>query len=147
MPVVEKLSKQMLENYLREKELRFLMDQDGDFKVVFGEDEDWGCELEMWLIISGSKKEILNVQVKSDKHYDRGDCPRAIMACNQWNATKLYPKAFVHMLEDGSSGILMCEGIIDLEQGIHQELLNDFITSQISGSFAFWKWVHQEEGL
>jgi len=148
MPVVRTFNKELIEAYLRRKNLKFLVDSDGDYRVDYAYDEECGCEMTVWMILGGSKKDIYCVRVNTDKRIAQRDWGKAVLICNQWNKEKRWPKAFLYYRDaEAEHGDILLEGQIDLEQGIHQELFDDFTNTVIATAFQFWKWAHEEKGL
>jgi len=149
MPTVQAFDYSMIERFVRSKNWKFLRDNDGDFRVEFAYDQDTGCEMTVWLMAGGSKHNVYTVLVTADKHIAKSDWGRAIMLCNTWNKEKRWPKAFLHVRDPNSDtiGAIRLEGQIDLEQGIHQELFDDFTLTIISGANTFWEWAHKEQNL
>jgi hypothetical protein len=148
VPTVERFSHAMVEKYLRNAGLNFLRDSDGDFLVQFAYDDDIGCKLSCYLLLEGAAKEIYCVRVIADKRISRNVWGQAVMLCNTWNKEKRWPKAFLYVKDAASDqyGQVMLEEQIDLEEGIHQELLNDFTFTVISGANTFWEWA-KPQGL
>jgi hypothetical protein len=149
MPNVQKFDHDMIKKYLHAHDLKYLIDSDGDFLVQFGYADEWGCSLKIYLIVGGTRKDIYVIKVYSDKRISRGDWTRVIGLCNTWNKERRWPKAYLHVDDPAAdqTGLVVVEQHIDLEKGIHQELLDDFTSTMIMGAFQFWKWVHQEQGL
>ncbi len=85
----------------------------------------------------------------SDKRIPKSDWGRAVMICNTWNKERSWPKAylFVRNPSTDTHGLIVLEDVIDLEKGIHQELLDDFSLTSIATAISFWKWAHKEQGL
>jgi len=138
----------MIERYLQGKSLRFMVDADGDFRVEFAHDRECDCELTVWFIAGGPKKDVYCVRVNSNKHIPQRDWGKAVLICNQWNKERRWPKAFLYYRDsEAEHGDILLEGQIDLEQGIHQELFDDFTNTVIATAFQFWKWAHEEKGV
>lgn len=147
MAVVQRFTRDMIENYLRSKNLRFLRDNDGDFAVEFGYDADTGCELTFLLMAAGKQSQIYSILVRSDKHIGRADFGKMVMLCNTWNKDKRWPKAYLTVNDANTNGSILLEGQVNFETGIHQEFLDDFTLTIIAAAFEFWKWLHQEHGI
>jgi len=149
MPTVQKFSRSMIEKYLKAKNLKFLRDSDGDFRISFAYDEDTGCKLDVWFIAGGPQGDIYYVGVHSDKRIPKSDWGRAVMLCNTWNKERRWPKAYLYVHDPSTDtvGSIRLEEQIDLEKGIHQELLDDFTDTVIASANLFWEWAHKEQGL
>jgi len=149
MARVESFSRSMMEKYLQERGLKYLTDRDGDFRVGFTYEQDIGCELTVWLIAGGSRNQIYVVRIRSDKRIPKSDWTRVAMVCNTWNKERRWPKAYLYVRDPNTdtSGEILLEMQIDLQKGIHQELLNDFTDTAIATAYQFWRWAHQEQGI
>lgn len=149
MPSIKKFDRRMIKNFLDKAELNYFTDKDGDFTINFAYDEELGCELSFWFIVTGSNDEIYQVLISSDKDIPKSQWARVLMLCNTWNEEMRWPKVYLHIddIDNDTTGNILLEEQIDLEQGIHQELLNDYTETILSTSFQFWKWMHEEHGF
>ncbi|GAB4441339.1 MAG: hypothetical protein OHK0015_38500 [Chloroflexi bacterium OHK40] len=143
MPTVQKLSHAMVEEYLRTMGYKFLRDSEGDYRVDFSYDEQLDCKISYYMLIDGQNRNIYTVRVYSDKRVPRNDWPRFLFLVNEWNKDKRWPKAYLYIRDPQTSpsGEVILEQQMDFEQGIHQELLNDFTNTTLAGAYAFWGWI------
>ncbi len=142
---VKKFDREMIRVALKKRELNFLTDQDGDFHVNFSYDDDWGCELKILLMIQGQQQDIFTISVTATKKIPKEDFGRAIMLCNEWNRTRLFPLAFLAYNDNESTGNIFLQYHLDTEKGIHQEFIDYYVVMIMSTAMKFWKWVHQEK--
>lgn len=149
MSVVQRFNRTMIENCLRANQLRFLRDNDGDFRVEFGYNEKYGCEISFSLSVAGSQNDVYSIIAISDKRIPRHDWAKAVTICNEWNAQKRWPKAYLHVRDVATEtyGAILLEQDIDLEPGVHQELLDHFTLTAFATSMSFWEWAHTTQGL
>ncbi|MUG96850.1 hypothetical protein F7734_32720 [Scytonema sp. UIC 10036] len=150
MSTVQTFDRNMIKNYLDSKQSwKYLQDQNGNFVVEFARDEDTGCELSLWMTVEGENKSIYAVRVYSDKRISKKDWGRAMKLCNEWNAHKRWGKAFLHINnpDTDTTAQILVEEEIDLETGIHQELLNDFTNTVFVSANNFWTEAHQKGGF
>lgn len=150
MASVQKFSRSMVEQFLRSRNYRFLRDSDDDFVLQFAYDSDADCKLTFYLMLSGKDEQIFTVHARSDKHVPKQEWGRIVMLCNTWNRQKRWPKAYLYVSESNPSpttGEIFLEEHMDLESGIHQELLDDFTSNTILGSNLFWEWIHKEHNF
>jgi len=149
MPIVQNFDRSMIETHLRRRALQFLTDSDGDFVAQFRYDEEIGGELTVQYMAEGSQNEIYTLRVRSSRTIPKNSWGRAIMSCNTWNKERRWPKAYLYVRDSmtDSSGEIILEEQIDLEKGVHQELLDDFTETVEGTAFAFWKWAYKEQGL
>jgi len=140
----------MVERFLKGKDVKYLVDSDGDFQVRFGYDDDWGCGLDIWLTIQGQDADVYTIRAHADRRVPRDQWGQAIMMCNTWNCEKRWPKAYLHVgdAESDSTGEIILEEQLDTgDAGIHQELLDHLTLTIIAGCHLFWTWAHQEQGF
>jgi putative sensory transduction regulator len=149
MPTVETFNRGMIEKYLKANDLRFLKDEDGDFVVDFAYDEDCGCELSFRLLAEGQQSEIYVIRAMADKRIQKADWGRAIMLCNTWNMERRWPRSYLYVRDQSkdTTGGIVLEEQIDLEKGIHQELLDHYTDTVMSAAYSFWQWAHKEQNL
>lgn len=148
MSTVEKFSPDMIERFLKGRDLKYLKDSDDDFQARFY-DEEGGPELTMWFLSQGTQKEIYCIMTLSDRSIPKSNWGRAVFFCNTWNKEMRWPKAYLQVSDPDSdtTGQIILEGQIDLEQGIHQELFNDFSNLIMGSATSFWERAHKEEGF
>jgi hypothetical protein len=149
MADVQEFTRGMIEKYLKGRSLKYLVDDEGDFRVGFAYDEETGCSMVFWLIAGGSKDQIYLVRCMTDKKIPRSDWQSAIMLCNSWNKETRWPKAYLYVKDQATDtvGEIYLEEQIDVGVGIHQELLEDFTDTVIGTANEFWKWAHKEKGM
>ncbi len=148
MSDVQQFTRSMVERFLRSRNYRYLTDNDGDFVVHFAYDSDADCKITFYFIASGQNKTIFSINARSDKPIPKAEWGRIVMLCNTWNKEKRWPKAYLSV-EDASStrGEIVLGESIDLDTGIHQELLDDYTLTMIIGTTLFWEWLHKEHGI
>ena len=149
MATVKNFDRSMIKNYLTRKEYKFLVDSDGDFLIKFAYDPDYACQMSVYLIVTGSKQDVYSVRIMTDKRIPKSDWGKALMLCNTWNKERRWPTAYLKVNDPDRDpiGTIELNYNLDLEQGIHQELLDDFTSIIISTGDAFWTWAHKEQGL
>jgi hypothetical protein len=134
----------MIEKYLKENDIKYLVDSDSDLVVQFAADEDTGIEHTIYLMMDGDVYEIL---FTGDFKISKRDWAKAVMTCNEWNREKRWPKAVLSVDREKETGEIRLVGALDLEFGVHQELLDDFTHYHVAGGAAFWDWVTGEGKL
>lgn len=147
MPTVQKLSPEMVEAFLASIGWRYLRDKDSNFEVQFSYQEDIECALRFSLLLQGRNRDIYYLRMRSDKYVKRSDWPRYMYLVNRWNSERRWPKAYLEIQDPATSqrGEIILEQQMDLEQGIHQELLDDYTNTIFFGCYEFWKWITEEE--
>jgi hypothetical protein len=74
---------------------------------------------------------------------------RMIRLCNEWNALYKMPKVYFEVDDPNASttGRVVCEQWLNLESGIHQELVSQLTSTFFSASFGFWRWLERQKAL
>lgn len=149
MATVQKFDRNMIERSLQSVSLKFLKDNDGDYLVQLGYSDEMGCELDIMLMASGQQDDVYYMRGQSNKRIPRNDWGRAVMLCNTWNKERRWPKAYLYVKDPNTdaTGLIILEQQFDLEQGIHQELFNDFTRVAIASMLSFWEWAHKEQSF
>jgi hypothetical protein len=132
----------MIETHLRSHGIRFMRDDEGDFRVELGVD---GCDapIIMWLCANGEERTTYQVTSALPDFRPCALREQAVELCNSWNLTHRWPKAAV--CGEGEDWHLTTSVDIDFAPGVTQELL-DRITCNTGGAILdFWTWVLQPE--
>jgi len=139
----------MIERYLKQHGLRYLRDSDGDFQVQFAYDEDVGGELTIYCGAEGRDHDIYVVRISSSRMVPKAEWGRAITLCNTWNKDKRWPKAYLRVKDPSTDvvGGIFLEEELNLEAGVHFELLDSYTTTAIAAANEFWRWLHSDFGL
>jgi hypothetical protein len=65
----------------------------------------------------GEQRELLQVRALTQRTFSTDDVPRLYSFCNAWNHDKLFPKAYVHVADDGAARVVG-EVNADWEHGV-----------------------------
>ncbi|MFC3505128.1 YbjN domain-containing protein [Micromonospora krabiensis] len=99
-------------------------DPDGD---LFGR---WDDNL-IWFLRLGEAGELLQVRTMVGPTFPIERVPELYAFCNSWNHDRLWPKAFVHVDDDGWARVYG-EVITDLERGVTPHQLDQLLDCGIS---------------
>ena len=79
----------------------------------------------------------------------RPDWDRMLRLCNEWNTHYKMPKVYFEVDDPNTSttGRVVCEQWLNLEAGIHQELVNQLTSTFFSACFGFWRWLQRQNAL
>jgi hypothetical protein len=81
----------------------------------------------------GEKREVLQVRALTLQAFSTDDVPRLYAFCNAWNHDKLFPKAYVHVADDGAArGV--GELVADWEHGVTLAQLDQVMLCGIATS-------------
>jgi Putative bacterial sensory transduction regulator len=149
MGYVEPFSHAMIEVFLDDDGLNFLRDRDGDFIVQFGYDDEIQGHPRFLLAVSGNDQEQYCLRGDTYQRIPRAEWDRILRLCNEWNALYKMPKVYLEVDDPNTSttGRVVCEQWIDLEAGVHQELVNQITGTFFSACFGFWRWLIRQNRL
>jgi Putative bacterial sensory transduction regulator len=140
---VQPFERSMIKDHLERQNLKYLVDQDGDFRVDFAAFSDDGYELTVWMTAEGTNEDIFVIRTIANARIPKTLWLDVMQACNQWNMEKRYPKAFLFLPNDPEElfGSIHLEGQFPLAAGVTQPVLDEFINTIIGTSFSFWEWI------
>jgi len=149
MGFVESFGHAMIEAFLDEDGLHYLRDQDGDFIVQFGYDEEINGHPRFLMAVSGDDQEQYCLRGDTLRRVPRAERDRVLGLCNEWNAHYKMPKVYLEIEDPNSpaTGRVVCEQWLDLEPGLPQELLNHLTSTFFSSCFGFWRWLERQDAL
>lgn len=113
------LSNELIAAVLTARRYVFFTDGDGDIGGKWEENLIYFFRL-------GRDAEMLQVRTMAATVFTIDDVPALYAFCNVWNHDKLWPKAYVHVNDDGSVRVLG-EVVADLECGVSHDQLDQLI--------------------
>lgn len=145
---IRPFDRDMIKDHLDRAELVATIDEDGDYRVDFQAAQEGAPELSFWLSAEGTNEDIFVIRCVTNLAVDKTLWPQAVMACNQWNTEKRYPKAYLWVGNDPESlfGQIRLEAQFPVGAGVIQPLIDDWIATVFGTSFGFWDWI-AESGL
>jgi hypothetical protein len=139
---IEPLSTELIERYLRSRELRFFRSDDGEeFMMVLSNYEQG--KLHVNLRINGLRRDIVEISISPAAYYQARDRPRLMELLNDWNRDTHWPKAFVRETPHPSRISVVGEGAYLLSDGIHLAALGNFIRSTVEHAADLFKKIEQ----
>ncbi|WP_410820800.1 YbjN domain-containing protein [Micromonospora sp. 050-3] len=85
----------------------------------------------IWFLRVGGDGELLQIRTMVDPTFGIERVPDLYAFCNSWNHDRLWPKAFVHVDDDGRARVYG-EVITDLERGVTPHQLDQLLDCGIS---------------
>jgi Putative bacterial sensory transduction regulator len=139
MPRAQAFTRDMIEAQLRDHEVKFLRDQDGDFRAEFI------CEgspelVTMWFVAEGDDEAIYRIFATASHRPVPATREEAVERCNRWNNEFRWPNALVMDRPDGGWHILVGSHL-DLEPGVTKELFARHTDRVVTGALEFWEWI------
>jgi len=142
MAQVQPLSKELIEQAIRARPWRFMVDSDGDFRIEFATDTVLG-DLNAFFSLVGTNKDALRCFGFFDLEIQSEHFSQAIFLCNEYHNKFSWPCIYLHLVEkDGKKvGRLWCQEAHTLEKGIHVEGLLELLRQFVGGSAGFSTWL------
>lgn len=122
---------QIIVDYAQSRELRYLVDVDGNHLIRFRGDDDVPA-LDCWL---GGDQLVANVAFYTRDRFPTEDA-FAISACDGWNRTRRWPRAYTVAYE-GQLEIVL-DGYLIVEHGVTFDWYADFVDCYVRGACQFW---------
>jgi hypothetical protein len=126
----------VLMQILREYQLRWLIDDDGDLTVRW---DDYS----IYFFHYGQDEEVLQARLYLNRRFEVDLRPTIALVLDDWNRSKLFPKAYTVLPDDGLVGIC-AEQAFDFEGGISREQLKFTVGMWLQHlqQFADWSEEH-----
>lgn len=126
---IEPLSADLIERYLRSRQLRYFRSDDGvEFLLVSTREQG---KLLVTLRINGLRPDILEVSISPARHFPATERPRLMELANSWNRDNHWPKAFVRETAYPGFVAVVGENAHLLTDGIHLEALGNLVRSTV----------------
>lgn len=126
----------LLQQILDEYGLRHSLDSDGDLCVGWQK-----CIL--YFFHYGDNDEVLQARMYLTRRFPVELRPTLALALDDWNRTKLFPKAYTVLPDDGKVGIC-AEQCFDFEAGATRDQIHHTIGTWIDALLRFVDWVDQQ---
>ncbi|MGK5678648.1 YbjN domain-containing protein [Actinoplanes sp. URMC 104] len=123
---MQPFTKDMIAEALDARGFTYFTDADGDLGGNFQ-----GNLIYFFRI--GEQQEVLQVRAMVQHLFAIEDVPRLYEFCNSWNHDQLFPKAYVHVNDDGTV-LVVGEVIADWEKGVTPEQLDQVIIAAVATS-------------
>lgn len=118
------LTNDLIGSVLAARDFTWSTDDDGD---IYGNWE--GCLISFFRI--GERQEMLQIRALVGRTFEIGSVPRLYEFCNSWNHDRLWPKAYVHVGDDGRAR-LVGEVVADFEHGVTPAQLDQVMVGGIA---------------
>jgi putative sensory transduction regulator len=121
---VQALTHEMIKSVLDAHEFSYTVDGDGDVVGNFQGNLVYFFQI-------GEKREMLQVRAMVQHVFGIDDVTRLYAFCNAWNHDRLWPKAYVHVQDDGTVNVIG-EVLADWEKGVTVEQLDQVMICGIA---------------
>jgi hypothetical protein len=128
-------SNEVLEQILREYKLRSLIDADGDLTVRWD-------RFSIYFFHYGQDEEVLQARLYLNRRFEVDLRPTLALVLDDWNRSKLFPKAYTVLPDDGLVGVC-AEQAFDFEGGITLEQLKFTVGMWLQNLQQFADWTEE----
>jgi hypothetical protein len=126
----------LIQQLLDEFGLRHSIDEDGDLTVRWEK-----CNV--YFFFYGQRREVLQARMYLNRRFDVEMRTTLTMLLDEWNRTKLFPKAFTILPDDGMVGIC-AEQCYDFEAGATRAQLKYTVGIWIDTLLRFSDWLEDQ---
>jgi len=126
----------LVEQILDEYGLKHSIDDDGDLVVRWER-----CSV-FWFFY-GEKGETLQARLYLNRRFEVDDRGQLVLLLDEWNRSKLFPKAFTVLPDDGRVGIC-AEQCYDFETGVTRSQLKYTVGLWVDTLLRFADWVDEQ---
>jgi len=116
--------------WFRRNELSYFVDNDGDLGGL------WRGRL-YYFFLFGDESEILQIRGQWHREVAIERLEEVLNACNEWNAERIWPKAYVRVRDNGMVHVI-AEIATDLEHGVTDDQLNQLLFCGLSTGSMFF---------
>jgi hypothetical protein len=121
---VQSLTNEMIMSALDERGFSYFVDADDDVAGNFQ-----GNLIYFFRI--GEQKEMIQIRAMVQHVFGMDDVMRLYEFCNSWNHDRLWPKAYVHIADDGTVSVIG-EVVADWEKGVTLDQLDQVLICGIA---------------
>jgi hypothetical protein len=126
----------LIEQLLDEFGLRHSIDEDGDLVVRWEK-----CSI--YFFFYGERREVLQARMYLNRRFNVDTRATLALLLDEWNRTKLFPKAFTILPDDGMVGIC-AEQCYDFEAGATRAQLKYAVGMWIDTLLRFSDWIDDQ---
>jgi hypothetical protein len=121
---VQQLTQEMIKAALDERGFNYFVDAESDIAGNFQGNLIYFFQI-------GEQKEMLQIRAMVQHVFGMEDVAKLYEFCNSWNHDRLWPKAYVHVSDDGTVSVVG-EVLADWEKGVTPEQLDQVLICGIA---------------
>ena len=125
----------VVQRMVKEYGLRTLIDDDGDLTVRWE-------KFSIYFFHYGQDDEVLQARLYLNRRFDVELRPSLALVLDDWNRSKLFPKAYTVLPDDGLVGIC-AEQAFDFEGGMSREQLKFTVGMWLQNLQQFADWIEE----
>jgi len=126
----------LVQQLLDEFGLKHSIDEDGDLAVRWEK-----CSV--YFFFYGEKREVLQARMYLNRRFDVDNRATLALLLDEWNRTKLFPKAFTILPDDGMVGIC-AEQCYDFEAGATRSQVKYAVGMWVDTLLRFCDWLEDQ---
>jgi hypothetical protein len=126
----------LLRQVLDEYGLKHTIDEDGDLQVRWE-------KFQLYFFHYGDDNEVLQLRLYLNRRFPVESRPALALALDDWNRTKLFPKAYTVLPDDGMVGIC-AEQVHDFDVGATRDQIHHTIGVWVQSLLRFADWVDEQ---
>lgn len=129
-PLPRPMSRARIEAWCRAEGFVYFVDSEGDLGGL------WNNRLFYFLVL-GDHDEVLQVRARWNREASIERLEEILEMCNAWNTERVWPKAYVRVLDNGTVNIF-AESSYDLETGVTDAQLARLLSCAVGTSTMFF---------
>jgi len=124
------VSRERIVEWCSREDFTYFVDSEGDLGGF------WNNRL-FYFLVFGENAEVLQVRARWNREVNIERLEEILDLCNAWNAERVWPKAYVRVLDNGTVNV-MAESSHDLEQGVTDAQLDRLLACAIGTTTLFF---------
>ena len=129
------VSQRRIQAWCEDEDFTYFIDSEGDLGGF------WNSRL-FYFIVFGEHQEVLQVRARWNREVNIERLEEILDLCNAWNTERIWPKAYVRVLDNGSVNV-MAESSHDLEQGVTDAQLARLLACAVGTATLFFDAVDE----
>ncbi|CAN5642169.1 YbjN domain-containing protein [soil metagenome] len=125
----------VLQSILKDYGLRSVIDDDGDLAIRWE-------KFSIYFFHYGQDEEVLQARLYLNRRFDVDLRPTLALVLDDWNRSKLFPKAYTVLPDDGLVGVC-AEQAFDFEGGTSQQQLKFTVGMWLQNLQLFADWIEE----
>ena len=130
-PLTPPISQERLIDLFKERGWHYFVDSDGDLGGTWDDDQ-------FYFMLRGENREILHIQSLWHLSVPMEKLEEARAFIREWHRTKLWPKAY-HRINDEGVVRIFCENSIDWEHGATDAQINQQVSCALGTASEFYR--------
>lgn len=130
VPLPSRMSRSRIEAWCKAEDFVYFIDSEGDLGGF------WNNRL-FYFLLFGDADEVLQVRARWNREIAIERLEEILELCNEWNTERVWPKAYVRVLDNGSVNV-MVESSYDVEHGLTDAQLARLLSCAVGTGTMFF---------